>query len=147
MIDYKYNEDKYVNEIKKYVDSTYSQHYSGRYQATDMIIDAGHGTGFCIGNIMKYAKRYGKKDGSNRKDLLKIIHYAMIQMYVQDHPDTNVHTKIVSLSPKKDSVFASLTSLRGSMSESSIQTSDCYKNNPINDPDDMCHACDCWKSK
>jgi hypothetical protein len=49
-----------------------------------MIIDAGHGTGFCMGNIMKYAKRYGKKGGYNRKDLMKIIHYAIIEMYVQD---------------------------------------------------------------
>jgi hypothetical protein len=101
MIEYKYDENKYVDEIKRYVDSTYSQHYSGKYQATDMIIDAGHGTGFCIGNIMKYAKRYGKKDGSNRKDLLKIIHYAMIQLYVQDHEVENEENKSINLSPQK----------------------------------------------
>jgi hypothetical protein len=83
-IDYKYDEDKNIKQIMEYIDATYSQHYSGKYQATDMIIDAGHGTGFCIGNIMKYAKRYGKKDGYNRKDLMKIIHYAMIQLYVHE---------------------------------------------------------------
>ena len=87
MINYKYNEDNVLNEVKQYVDSTYTQHYSGKYQATDMIIDAGHGTGFCIGNIMKYAKRYGKKDGYNRKDLMKIIHYAIIEMYNQNQLD------------------------------------------------------------
>ena len=27
---------------------------------------------------MKYAQRYGKKDGRNIKDLFKIIHYAII---------------------------------------------------------------------
>lgn len=59
-------------------------HYSGKYQATDMIIDAGHGTGFNVGNIMKYAKRYGKKQGFNRADLLKIMHYTLIQLYVHD---------------------------------------------------------------
>ena len=83
-IDYKYDEDKNMKQIMDYIDSTYSQHYSGKYQATDMIIDAGHGAGFCVGNIMKYAKRYGKKDGYNRKDLMKIIHYAMIQLYVHE---------------------------------------------------------------
>lgn len=83
-IDYKYDEDRNVKDIMEYINATYTQHYSGKYQATDMIIDAGHGTGFCIGNIMKYAKRYGKKDGFNRKDLMKIIHYAMIQLYVHD---------------------------------------------------------------
>ena len=81
---YKFNEDLYLEQIKKYVDATYNQHYSGKYQATDMIIDAGHGTGFNIGNIMKYAKRYGKKQGFNKKDLLKIIHYSIIQLYVHD---------------------------------------------------------------
>lgn len=84
MINYKYDEDVMLDQIRRYIDSTYTQHYSGKYQATDMIIDAGHGTGFCIGNIMKYAKRYGKKDGYNRKDLMKIIHYAIIEMYNQN---------------------------------------------------------------
>lgn len=84
MIEYKYNEKNSIDTVMKYIDATYNEHYSGKYQATDMIIDAGHGTGFCMGNIMKYAKRYGKKGGYNRKDLMKIIHYAIIEMYVQD---------------------------------------------------------------
>jgi hypothetical protein len=79
MIKYKYNEDTTLQELSKYVDETYSQHYShGKYQATEFIIDAGFGEGFCLGNIMKYAQRYGKKDGKNKKDLFKIIHYAMM---------------------------------------------------------------------
>ena len=74
MIKYKFNEDKILKDIKDYIDLTYNQHYgNGKYQATDMIIDSGHGEGFCIGNIMKYAMRYGKKDGKNIKDLQKII--------------------------------------------------------------------------
>ena len=47
-----------------------------------MVIDAGHGEGFCIGNIMKYAMRCGKKD-EKEKELLKIIHYAIIAIYIQ----------------------------------------------------------------
>jgi|TARA_R100001163_G_C5067226_1_gene206206 hypothetical protein len=82
---YNFNEDKIIKEIKSYISNTYSQHYvSGKYQATDMIIDSGHGEGFCIGNIMKYAMRYGKKEGRNRKDLLKIIHYAIIMLHIHD---------------------------------------------------------------
>jgi hypothetical protein len=84
MIDYKFKEDITLAELKDYIDSTYDQHYaSGKYQATDMIVDAGFGEGFCIGNIMKYAMRYGKKDDKN-KELLKIIHYAMIALYIND---------------------------------------------------------------
>lgn len=85
---YKFSEDKILAEIGAYIDGTYTEHYSGKYQATDMIIDAGHGTGFAIGSIMKYAKRFGKKGGYNRKDLLKIIHYAMIAMYIQDNNES-----------------------------------------------------------
>ena len=88
MIKYKFNEDKILEDIKDYIDLTYNQHYgNGKYQATDMIIDSGHGEGFCIGNIMKYAMRYGKKDGKNIKDLQKIIHYAIINIYLEQEVD------------------------------------------------------------
>ena len=88
MIKYKFNEDKILKDIKDYIDLTYNQHYgNGKYQATDMIIDSGHGEGFCIGNIMKYAMRYGKKDGKNIKDLQKIIHYAFINIYLEQEVD------------------------------------------------------------
>jgi len=84
-INYKFNEGKILNLAKEYIDETYTQHYSnGKYQATDMIIDAGHGEGFSIGNIMKYAMRCGKKD-EKKKELLKIIHYGIIGLYVEDN--------------------------------------------------------------
>lgn len=87
MINYKYNEGELIEQFKKYIDSTYDQHYSQtQYQATEFIIDGGHGTGFCIGNVMKYAQRYGKKGSPEdaRKDLLKVLHYALIQLYIHD---------------------------------------------------------------
>lgn len=85
MIEYKYNEELILYELKKYIDSTYGEHYSwDKFQATEFIIDGGHGEGFCIGNILKYAQRYGKKDGKNRKDLLKVLHYAIIMLHVHD---------------------------------------------------------------
>jgi hypothetical protein len=80
--DYKFNEGKYLEDLESYIQSTYAGHYSSeKYQATDMIMDAGHGLGFCIGNIMKYAKRFGKKNGYNKSDLMKILHYTMLAMY------------------------------------------------------------------
>ena len=80
-MNYKFNEPEHIAELKEYIDGTYGEHYaSDKYQATDVIIDAGHGPGFCIGNIIKYAKRYGNKDGYNKKDLLKILHYAVIML-------------------------------------------------------------------
>lgn len=85
MIAYKFDEDHLVNELKHYIDSTYTQHYAtGKIQATEVIIDGNHGEGFLVGNIVKYALRYGKKEGWNRKDLLKILHYAIILLSVHD---------------------------------------------------------------
>jgi|TARA_B100001939_G_scaffold135572_1_gene117702 hypothetical protein len=87
-MNYKFNEENTIQQIKRYIDQTYDRHYAnGKYQATDMIIDAGHGEGFCIGNIMKYAMRYGKKNGKNQGDLLKIIHYAIIAIHLGDMED------------------------------------------------------------
>ena len=86
-IDYKYNENISLAEITAYIDNTYSEHYSkNKYQATEFIIDSGHGTGFCIGNVMKYAQRYGRKGSRDdwKKDLLKVIHYAIIQLHVHE---------------------------------------------------------------
>ena len=84
IIKYKYLEDEILDKVKDYIDGTYNQHYAkGKYQATDMILDTGHGEGFCMGNILKYAMRYGKKDGKNRDDLYKIIHYAIIAICVE----------------------------------------------------------------
>jgi len=83
MIDYKFRENEILEEIQKYVDATYVQHYAtGKIQSTEFIVDSGHGLGFTIGNILKYAQRYGKKDGFNRKDLLKVIHYAIIALSI-----------------------------------------------------------------
>ena len=84
-IEYKYKEDELINQFKDYVDNTYKQHYSqNKYQATEIIKDGGHGEGFCMGNILKYAQRYGKKNGYNRADLMKVLHYALFALYVHD---------------------------------------------------------------
>ena len=82
---YKFDEDKIIKEIKKHIDKTYKGHYNkNKFQATEFIIDSGHGEGFCIGNILKYAQRYGKKNGKNRADLLKVIHYGIIALHLND---------------------------------------------------------------
>lgn len=86
-MNYKFNEDKLLKELLEYVDKTYDQHYAtDKYQATDIIIDSGHGTGFCLGNVIKYAKRYGNKGtpADARKDIMKILHYALIQLDIHD---------------------------------------------------------------
>ena len=90
MIEYKYGEDKILEEKMVIIDATYDQHYSmGRIQSTEFIFDADQGEGFCIGNIIKYAQRYGKKNGYNRSDLLKVVHYGIMALNNHDRSDTN----------------------------------------------------------
>jgi len=97
---YKYNEGELLRQLQEYIDKTYSEHYSqNQFQATEFIIDGGHGEGFCIGNIMKYAQRYGKKDGKNRKDIMKVLHYALIALYVHDRQNTSVSTYMTPHKP------------------------------------------------
>ena len=84
-IDYKFNEGALVEELKSYIDKTYGGHYSkNQFQSTEFIIDCGHGMGFALGNVLKYAQRYGKKEGHNRADLLKILHYSIIALNCHD---------------------------------------------------------------
>ena len=92
-IEYKYDEGAALMELEEYIDSTYDEHYSkNKYQATEFIIDGGHGEGFCIGSIMKYAQRYGKKNGKDRSDLLKVLHYGIIALHVNDMENSENET-------------------------------------------------------
>ena len=92
-IDFKFSEDRILADLQEYVEATYDSHYAQTksYQATEIIIDQGHGTGFCMGNIMKYAQRYGKKGGKNRSDLLKVIHYGIIALYINEMEDNETN--------------------------------------------------------
>jgi hypothetical protein len=96
---YKYNEPTLVQELMDYIDDTYDQHYSqSKFQTTEFVIDNGHGMGFALGNVMKYAQRYGKKGSPDdaRKDLLKVLHYAIIALYVHDENSKTDLNKFVA---------------------------------------------------
>ena len=83
LVPYKYDEDKILKQVAEYIDTTYQGHYVGEdnVQSLDLILATGHATGFNVGNILKYGSRYGKKRGYNRDDLLKVIHYAIFELY------------------------------------------------------------------
>jgi hypothetical protein len=42
---------------------------------------------------LKYAQRYGKKDGKNRRDLLKVIHYGIIALYINEMEESENETE------------------------------------------------------
>ena len=86
-INYKFSEGALIKELQSYIDQTYTGHYSkNKFQSTEYISDCGHGIGFAIGNILKYAQRYGKKGttADHRKDLQKVLHYAIIALHEHD---------------------------------------------------------------
>ena len=83
---YKYSEDVILEELKDYISGTYNQHYSAgddAIQTLDLIEACGDGESFCRSNILKYASRYDKK-GTARRDILKILHYAVLLMHFND---------------------------------------------------------------
>jgi len=83
---YKYNEDTILKELTDYIVRTYDQHYSAgddKIQTLDLIEACGDGEAFCRSNILKYASRYDKK-GSARRDIMKILHYAVLLMHFND---------------------------------------------------------------
>lgn len=88
---WKYNEDLILKDIHEYVSGTYRSHYTGKssgfkdIQTIDLMAAKGLASGFCQSNIIKYGTRYGDKDGQNKKDLLKVIHYAMLLLHFDDH--------------------------------------------------------------
>ena len=83
---YKYDEDTILRELTDYIVGTYDQHYSAgddKIQTLDLIEACGDGEAFCRSNILKYASRYDKK-GTARRDIMKILHYAVLLMHFND---------------------------------------------------------------
>ena len=81
----KFNEDLLIKDFVEYIAKTYNQHYEQGVQPNELIFtDYNDGIGFTKGNIVKYAQRYGKKNGKNRDDLLKALHYTLLALYVHD---------------------------------------------------------------
>ena len=81
---WKYNEEQILKDVSEYVTSTYGSHYCGQnqeyrnIQTIDLMAAKDLAQDFCQANILKYGSRYGAKNGRNKRDLMKVIHYAML---------------------------------------------------------------------
>jgi hypothetical protein len=88
---FKYHEKEILKDIEEYVSGTYQGHYTGnshefrKVQTIDLMASKDLASSFCQANILKYGSRYGNKDGKNKKDLLKVIHYAMLLLHFDGH--------------------------------------------------------------
>ena len=85
----KYDEIENVKEVIGYIESTYNQHYVGIDTDGTQVLDLLHSIGiaetFCQANAIKYATRFGRKNGKDKKDLLKAIHYILLLMYFSEN--------------------------------------------------------------
>lgn len=85
---FKYSEDVVIKYLEKYIKGTYSQHYVGSsgIQAIDVWKSLNIDEESFRSNIIKYAMRYKYKDGTNLKDLVKILHYTIL-LIDRNHSD------------------------------------------------------------
>ena len=87
----KYHEKEILKDVEDYVSRTYNGHYTGtkheyrNVQTIDLMASRDLASDFCQANILKYGSRYGSKDGRNKGDLLKVIHYAMLLLHFDEH--------------------------------------------------------------
>jgi hypothetical protein len=85
-INLKYNEDVLVQEFWTYIKKTYAQHYvdptDKGLQIFDLIMADKEMIPFARWSAITYLSRFGKKQGQNRTDLLKAMHYILMMLYV-----------------------------------------------------------------
>jgi len=75
----KYKEDLVVKDLMKHIEQTYKTHYTTEsgLQALDMWTALGSFGTSCRDAAIKYLFRFGKKNGSQKEDLLKAMHFIM----------------------------------------------------------------------
>ena len=88
-ISYKYAENRVIADFKAYIDKTYSQHYmtENNVQCFDAWIALDDATPTFRNTAIKYLWRYGKKNGNNKDDLMKVLHYTIMCLYVDHYKD------------------------------------------------------------
>ena len=76
---YRYNEGEILKELTEYINKTYGEHYATEgFQIQDVFNHLQIAEPFCRANAIKYLYRFGDKEGKNKKDLLKALHYTIL---------------------------------------------------------------------
>jgi hypothetical protein len=87
---YKYAENDIISEFHDYIDKTYEEHYKTNEKSIecfDAWIALGNSTDTFRNTALKYLWRYGKKNGNNKADLMKALHYTLMCLYVDHYKD------------------------------------------------------------
>ena len=91
----KYEEEKGIGDLRDYISSTYSGHYTSEQNSTqtlDLIQSVGDAESFCRSNAIKYLARYDKK-GQAKRDILKAMHYCLLLYYFSGHTNYETQTR------------------------------------------------------
>ena len=91
----KYQEDIGIKDLKDYVSSTYSGHYTNpgsNVQTLDLIQSVGDAESFCRSNAIKYLSRYDKR-GQAKRDILKAMHYCLLLYYFSGNATDETPTR------------------------------------------------------
>ncbi len=99
-VNFDFSEDVILEELTRYVESTYNQHYVNSVDRTsrpiqvldfwDAIGSEEETVGTCRNLAIKYLARFGKKSGKNKKDLQKAMHYIMLMMHYTNFDTDNI---------------------------------------------------------
>lgn len=92
---YKYKELDIISEFADYVKKTYGEHYkTDTLECFDAWIAKGTASSTAVDTAMKYLWRYGQKEGKNKKDLMKAMHYVLLCMYVDHYTNKSSSSNI-----------------------------------------------------
>lgn len=96
-IEYRFREQEILAETLEYIRGTYNQHYVGKeeIQTIDVWDSLGSVDTTARDTAIKYLMRYGRKDGMNKKDLHKAMHYiVLLYHFTQNRQPIAAHLTI-----------------------------------------------------
>ena len=82
-----YNYVKALEDVKEHIERFRQQNYYaslGGTEVIDLLRTEQLLEGFCIGNVLKYVTRLGKKDVEKNPDIMKAFHYLVILLILED---------------------------------------------------------------
>lgn len=90
----KYSEDSVLIALHDHIEGTYKDHYQSEngIQALDVWEALGNFDTSCRDAAIKYLFRFGKKNGENKEDLLKAMHFITLlywHKFLKPQPPAN----------------------------------------------------------
>ena len=82
-----YNFEKALEDVKDHIDRFRKSNYYaavGGTEVIDLLRTEQLLEGFCIGNVLKYVTRLGKKDVEKNPDIMKAFHYLVLLLILEN---------------------------------------------------------------